>query len=141
MRVTLKPVIKSTRPLLCYPTRKIYNEVDRYTRRDKNTVSKDDLASKEMSKPSNLLQFSKDILKTNGDIKPGEIPNALKYSRPFEMTTLDNGIRVCTEYWPGGLAAVGAIIGAGSRHETLQTSGTAHFMEHLHFKVELYHHS
>jgi len=32
------------------------------------------------------------------------------------------------------LAAVGVFIGAGSRHETLESSGAAHFLEHLHFK-------
>jgi predicted Zn-dependent peptidase len=29
---------------------------------------------------------------------------------------------------------VGVFIGAGSRNETLETSGAAHFLEHLHFK-------
>lgn len=32
------------------------------------------------------------------------------------------------------VAAVGVFIGAGSRNETLETSGAAHFLEHLHFK-------
>jgi predicted Zn-dependent peptidase len=30
--------------------------------------------------------------------------------------------------------SVGVFIGAGSRNETLDTSGAAHFLEHLHFK-------
>ncbi len=29
---------------------------------------------------------------------------------------------------------MGVFIGAGSRNETLETSGAAHFLEHLHFK-------
>jgi predicted Zn-dependent peptidase len=29
---------------------------------------------------------------------------------------------------------VGVFIGAGSRNETIETSGAAHFLEHLHFK-------
>jgi predicted Zn-dependent peptidase len=47
---------------------------------------------------------------------------------------LPNGIRVCTEQWNSPVAAVGVFIGAGSRNETLETSGAAHFLEHLHFK-------
>jgi len=58
----------------------------------------------------------------------------LKYVRPFNVTTLSNGIRVCTETWPTPISAVGVFIGAGSRNETLETSGAAHFLEHLHFK-------
>lgn len=50
------------------------------------------------------------------------------------MTTVSNGVRVCTESWNSPLAAVGVFIGAGSRNETLETSGAAHFLEHLHFK-------
>jgi len=32
------------------------------------------------------------------------------------------------------VAAVGVFIGSGSRNETLESSGAAHFLEHLHFK-------
>ena len=32
------------------------------------------------------------------------------------------------------VAAVGVIIKAGSRHEKIENSGEAHFLEHLHFK-------
>jgi processing peptidase subunit beta len=64
----------------------------------------------------------------------GEIPEPLKYVRPFDVTTLSNGIRVCTEKWNSSVAAVGVFIGAGSRNETLETSGAAHFLEHLSFK-------
>ncbi len=42
------------------------------------------------------------------------------------MTTLSNGIRVCTEKSNQLTATIGVHIGAGSRHETLATSGTAH---------------
>jgi hypothetical protein len=81
------------------------------------------------------LQFSKaPILENFGELPLGEIPEALKYVRPFEMTTLDNGIRVCTERWNSPICAVGAFVDAGSRFETLETSGTAHFLEHLLFK-------
>ena len=81
------------------------------------------------------LQFSKTPIMDNfGELKEGEIPEPLKYVRPFEMTVLDNGIRVCTESWDSPISSIGAFIDAGSRYETQDTSGTAHFLEHLLFK-------
>jgi len=81
------------------------------------------------------LQFSKEpVMQNFGDLPFGEIPEPLKYERPMQMTTISNGIKVCTESWNSPVAAVGVFIGAGSRHETLETSGAAHFLEHLHFK-------
>ena len=41
---------------------------------------------------------------------------------------------MCTEKWPSSIGVIGVFIGAGSRNETLETSGAAHFLEHLHFK-------
>lgn len=84
---------------------------------------------------NNYLQFSKTpILENFGELRPGEIPEPLKYVRPFQMTTLPNGVRVCTESWNSPTAAVGVFVDAGSRYETQETSGTAHFLEHLLFK-------
>jgi processing peptidase subunit beta len=81
------------------------------------------------------LQFSKaPILENFGDLPKGEIPEPLKHVRPFEMTTLENGVRVCTERMDSPLCAVGVFVDAGSRYETLETSGSAHFLEHLLFK-------
>ena len=81
------------------------------------------------------LQFSKaPILEHFGELPPGEIPEPLKYGREMLMTTTQNGIRVCTERWPSPISSVGVFINAGSRNETLETSGTAHFLEHLMFK-------
>ena len=81
------------------------------------------------------LQFSKSpVLDNFGDLPFGEIPEPLKYDRPFEVTTISNGIKVCTEAWSSPVAAVGVFINAGSRNETLETSGAAHFLEHLSFK-------
>lgn len=84
---------------------------------------------------SHHLQFSKaPILDNFGELQPGEIPEPLKYVRPFEMTVLPNGVRVCSESWDSPTAAVGVYVDAGSRYETLDTSGTAHFLEHILFK-------
>jgi processing peptidase subunit beta len=52
-----------------------------------------------------------------------------------ETTTLKNGLTVATEYSPWAqTSTVGMWIDAGSRAETDETSGTAHFLEHLAFK-------
>ena len=81
------------------------------------------------------MQFSKaPIMKNFGELQPGEIPEPLKYGREMKMTTVSNGIRVCTEKWPSPISSVGVFINAGSRNETLETSGSAHFLEHLMFK-------
>jgi len=81
------------------------------------------------------LQFSRTpIMENFGELNLGEIPEPLKYVRPFEITMLDNGIRVCTERVDSGICSVGAFVDAGSRYETPETSGTAHFLEHIIFK-------
>lgn len=51
------------------------------------------------------------------------------------VTTLPNGLRVATESTLASkTATVGVWIDAGSRFETVNTSGTAHFLEHMIFK-------
>jgi processing peptidase subunit beta len=79
-----------------------------------------------------LKQFSKaPIMENFGELQYGEIPEPLKYVRPFHQTTLANGIRVCTEPFNSPLAAVGVFIDAGSRQETLDTNGVAFMLERL----------
>ncbi|KAG6840318.1 hypothetical protein C0991_007468 [Blastosporella zonata] len=55
---------------------------------------------------------------------------------PFtEVSTLSNGLTVATESQPHAqTATVGVWIDAGSRAETDETNGTAHFLEHMAFK-------
>lgn len=51
------------------------------------------------------------------------------------MTTLSNGLRVATEALPfAETTTVGIWINAGSRFETDENNGTAHFLEHILFK-------
>lgn len=51
------------------------------------------------------------------------------------VTTLPSGLRVATESdLAAGTATVGVWIDAGSRFETEETNGTAHFLEHMIFK-------
>lgn len=52
-----------------------------------------------------------------------------------QTTTLKNGLTIATEYSPWAqTSTVGMWIDAGSRAETNETNGTAHFLEHLAFK-------
>lgn len=54
------------------------------------------------------------------------------------ITTLPNGLRVATESnLSASTATVGVWIDAGSRFETAETNGTAHFLEHMIFKGTL----
>lgn len=51
------------------------------------------------------------------------------------VTTLPNGLRVATESnLAAKTATVGVFIDSGSRFETEETNGTAHFLEHMIFK-------
>jgi predicted Zn-dependent peptidase len=53
----------------------------------------------------------------------------------IELTTLENGVRVLSEHM-GEMrsACLGIWEGIGSRHETAQENGCAHFIEHMVFK-------
>jgi predicted Zn-dependent peptidase len=50
------------------------------------------------------------------------------------LHTLDNGIRLVHHRIPGLVAHCGLIINAGSRDESVQEHGIAHFIEHMMFK-------
>ena len=135
MEVVWRATRSAGRSLLAVQKRSLYSELDKYKHMDKNSAAPSEITEPGIIKSGKSVQFTKSVLKQHGELPFGEIPEPLKYTRPFQMTTLSNGVRVCTEYWPAKVASVGVVIGAGSRHETLDTSGTAHFMEHLHFKV------
>lgn len=78
------------------------------------------------------MQFSKGPTAQNfGDLPRGEIPEPLKVNRQFQVTTLDNGIRVCTEKTQTQTATVGVYIGAGSRNDTLATTGASHVLRNM----------
>lgn len=64
----------------------------------------------------------------------GSFPKSLYYNRSIELSTLSNGVRVASQFWEGPVATIGIMIEAGSRNETLQNSGVAHYLEHMHFK-------
>ncbi len=53
----------------------------------------------------------------------------------MQVTTLPNGMRVASETTPfAETATVGVWIDAGSRYETADNNGAAHFLEHMAFK-------
>ena len=62
------------------------------------------------------------------------VSSALLHLPETKVTTLPNGLRVATEEGFGETATVAIFIGTGSRFETEQNNGVAHFLEHLSFK-------
>jgi processing peptidase subunit beta len=50
------------------------------------------------------------------------------------VTSLSNGLRVASQQTPDETLTVGVWIDAGSRFETQDNNGTAHFLEHMAFK-------
>merc|ERR1719379_2915427 len=60
--------------------------------------------------------------------------NALLTVPETKVTTLANGLRVASEQTAHKTATVGLYIDAGSRFETAENNGTAHFLEHMLFK-------
>ncbi|KAL6757633.1 ubiquinol:cytochrome c oxidoreductase 50 kDa core 1 subunit [Haematococcus lacustris] len=87
-----------------------------------------------------------------GSIVPAQDSNPfLRFSSPFpkpfdhspllatlpetQVTTLPNGLRVATEHIPfAETTTLGVWINSGSRFETDETNGVAHFLEHILFK-------
>lgn len=52
-----------------------------------------------------------------------------------QIATLSNDFRIVTERMPGlASASLGVWIDAGSRHESVEENGVAHFLEHMAFK-------
>jgi mitochondrial-processing peptidase subunit beta len=60
---------------------------------------------------------------------------ALSQLQPTQVATLSNGLRVASQVIPyTEVSTVGVYLDAGSRYETDENSGVAHFLEHLMFK-------
>ncbi|CAD8140282.1 unnamed protein product [Paramecium octaurelia] len=80
------------------------------------------------------LQFSKSALVDFGELPTGEIPEALKYDRHSTLTQLDNGLRVVSELYNSPLASITVAVKAGSRFETLESSGVSNFISKLNLR-------
>lgn len=70
------------------------------------------------------------------EVNQGEVPMQLTNTRPSFQSKLANGITVCTEHFSPShlMVTVGVVVKCGSRSETHENSGVAHFLEHIHFK-------
>jgi processing peptidase subunit beta len=77
------------------------------------------------------LQFSKTRLTDFGELPQGEIPQALQYDFKSKLTKLDNGMRVVTEEMDSNMATATVLVRAGSRNETLETSGVSQYIKQL----------
>lgn len=65
----------------------------------------------------------------------GNFPTLGYIDSMVERTVLDNGIRVISEHIPSAHAvSIGIWVANGSRHESAEINGIAHFIEHLLFK-------
>jgi processing peptidase subunit beta len=53
------------------------------------------------------------------------------------VTSTKNGLRVASEDYGLPTCTVRVWIDAGSRFETAENNGTAHFLEHMSFKVKI----
>ncbi|KAJ4707343.1 Mitochondrial processing peptidase beta subunit [Melia azedarach] len=102
--------------------------------------------------PPNVMIYDRLAEAVKAKLKTLENPDTrfLKYGSPHptltshthilstpdtKITTLSNGLRVATESnLAAKTATVGVWIDAGSRFETEETNGTAHFLEHMIFK-------
>lgn len=62
-------------------------------------------------------------------------PNHLSSLVASKLTTLSNGLRIASENLDMKTATVGVWIGSGSRYENELNNGSAHFLEHMSFKV------
>ncbi|CAM9789232.1 unnamed protein product [Scytosiphon promiscuus] len=62
--------------------------------------------------------------------KASALPSYVLNCPETQVTTLPNGLRVASETSHGATASVGVWIDAGSRYETEENNGVAHFLEH-----------
>mmetsp|Transcript_22373 Transcript_22373/g.55115 ORF Transcript_22373/g.55115 Transcript_22373/m.55115 type:complete len:514 (+) Transcript_22373:43-1584(+) len=70
-----------------------------------------------------------------GPLPPSyQVDPALTKLPPTRVTSLPNGMRVATEKTAGESVCVGVFIKSGSRYETDESNGSAHFLEHMFFK-------
>mmetsp|Transcript_16010 Transcript_16010/g.44268 ORF Transcript_16010/g.44268 Transcript_16010/m.44268 type:complete len:484 (+) Transcript_16010:250-1701(+) len=69
------------------------------------------------------------------DSELAEFPSYVLKAPTTDVTTLSNGLRVGSETTVGAeTATVGVWIDSGSRYETAENNGAAHFLEHMAFK-------
>lgn len=66
------------------------------------------------------------------------VAGSVSFCLSAEITTLANGLRVASQRIPfSETVTAGVWIDSGSRYDKKSSSGAAHFLEHMAFKVEL----
>jgi len=71
----------------------------------------------------------------SAEVSSKNFPDYVLRAPTTDISTLDSGLRVASEAVVGSeTATVGVWIDAGSRYETEQNNGAAHFLEHMAFK-------
>lgn len=94
----------------------------------------DNLAPRpDTSVPGSLrgVQFGKQNLVDFGELERGKIPEELSVAPVSTVTKLDNGASVVSELYGTETSVVSLFIKAGSRYETIESSGTARMLTHL----------
>lgn len=77
------------------------------------------------------IQFSKQRLTDFGELPRGDIPHALQFSPAHSHTKLANGVQFFAEQYPGNFATVSVFVKAGSRFESIESSGASHFLTYM----------
>jgi len=80
-----------------------------------------------------LSKLSRTAARLGGNSHARCMSSLLSYPNTHQ-TSLGNGLRVASEEGTGETATVGIWIDTGSRYETPETNGVAHFLEHMSFK-------
>ncbi len=102
----------------------------------RSTVARQFSASAAAATTTIGTSTSSDRLLANATILSGNTAGTLVRPTITKVSTLTNGLRVASESLEGSeTATVGIWIDAGSRFEDASTNGTAHFLEHMIFKV------
>lgn len=86
-----------------------------------------------LTKQNKFLKFTKQCRNVS-NLATQELRERLMNLPPTVVTELGSGLKVATEDSGAPTATVGLWIDAGSRWETEETNGVAHFLEHMAFK-------
>lgn len=73
------------------------------------------------------MQFSKSRLTEFGELPFGEIPEALKVSRPTGYRSLENGVKVVSESWNSPITSYGCLINSESLCSLGQEAAMRHW--------------
>lgn len=91
--------------------------------------------NKTASSVSNKIDLTHIVRSQPKNVSWEAAKDALKSVKPIEYSKLSNGFKVAVEHIDGlEFVTIGIWIDAGSRFETRENNGVAHFLEHMNFK-------